>query len=123
MSLPYRQRRQLRRIRRALSLSDPRLASMLLIFARLSAGEQMPRREQLTRRLPPPLAPAALLISAVFRLVLWVLSVLWGLGRLAARGGAAVGRWLGRGARRAAGWLARPGPEPTFPRSAPIRHD
>ena len=47
MSIPYRQRRLLRRIDRSLRQSDPDLQSMLLIFARLNAGEEMPAREQL----------------------------------------------------------------------------
>jgi hypothetical protein len=47
MSIPYRQRRLLRRIDHSLRQSDPDLQSMLLIFARLNAGEQMPAWEQL----------------------------------------------------------------------------
>ena len=51
MTLPYRQERLLRRTDRALSESDPDLASMLSIFARLSAAERMPAQEQLRSRL------------------------------------------------------------------------
>jgi hypothetical protein len=51
MTLPYRQRRLLRRADRALCRSDPDLASMLSIFARLAAAETMPAREQLPPRL------------------------------------------------------------------------
>jgi hypothetical protein len=47
MSVPYRQRRLLRRIDHSLRRSDPDLQSMLLIFARLNAGEEMPAWEQL----------------------------------------------------------------------------
>jgi hypothetical protein len=47
MSIPYRQRRLLRRIDHSLRQSDPDLQSMLLIFARLNADEQMPAWEQL----------------------------------------------------------------------------
>ena len=47
MSIPYRQRRLLRRIDHSLRQSDPDLQSMLLIFARLNAGEEMPAWEQL----------------------------------------------------------------------------
>ena len=50
MTLPYRQRRLLRRADRALRRSDPDLASMLSIFARLTAAERMPAREQLRPR-------------------------------------------------------------------------
>jgi hypothetical protein len=47
MSLNYRQRRQLNRIEARLLRSDPQLAAMLTIFARLSAGQFMPAWEQL----------------------------------------------------------------------------
>ena len=66
MCLPCRQERLLRCADRVLSRSDPHLASMLSIFARLSAGERMPGREQL--RPPPdrvllrPVAAAAFLV-------------------------------------------------------------
>jgi hypothetical protein len=64
MSLPGRQRRRLRRIDAAVCRSDPHLASMLSIFARLTAGEAMPGREQL-RAPPPGRARAALAAAAV----------------------------------------------------------
>ena len=51
MTLPYRQERFLRRGDRALCRSDPDLASMLSIFARVAAGERMPAREQLRPQL------------------------------------------------------------------------
>jgi hypothetical protein len=47
MTLPYRQERLLRRVDHALWQSDPDLASMLSIFARLNAAEGMPARERL----------------------------------------------------------------------------
>jgi hypothetical protein len=47
MTLSCRQERLVRRADRALCRSDPHLASMLSIFARLSAAERMPAREQL----------------------------------------------------------------------------
>jgi hypothetical protein len=50
MTLPYRQRRVLRRAAHALRRSDPELASMLSIFARLAGGEAMPAEEQLPPR-------------------------------------------------------------------------
>jgi hypothetical protein len=43
----FRQERFLRRADRSLRRSDPDLASMLSIFARLTAAEGMPAREQL----------------------------------------------------------------------------
>jgi hypothetical protein len=47
MTLPRRQERVLRRADHALCQSDPDLTSMLSIFARLTAAEGMPAREQL----------------------------------------------------------------------------
>jgi hypothetical protein len=47
MGLPVRQRRVLDRIESALRGSDPRLAALYAIFARLTRDEEMPRIEQL----------------------------------------------------------------------------
>jgi hypothetical protein len=47
MGLPARQRRVLGRIEGALRGSDPRLAALYSIFARLTREEEMPRIEQL----------------------------------------------------------------------------
>ena len=47
MGLPVRQRRVLGRIESALRGSDPRLAALYSIFARLTRDEEMPRIEQL----------------------------------------------------------------------------
>jgi hypothetical protein len=46
MSVPYRQARALRRIDRRLGRSDPHLAAMLTIFARLYASEVIVSTEQ-----------------------------------------------------------------------------
>jgi hypothetical protein len=46
MGLPARQRRVLGRIESALRGSDPRLAALYSIFARLTRDEEMPRIEQ-----------------------------------------------------------------------------
>ena len=69
MSLPYRQERLLRRADRALCESDPDLASMLSIFARITAPERLPAWEQLRpkatclrRVLLWPVAAAAFLV-------------------------------------------------------------
>jgi hypothetical protein len=51
MTLPYRQERLLRRADRALCQSDPDLASMLSIFARITAPERLPAWEQLRPKL------------------------------------------------------------------------
>ena len=72
MTLPYRQERLLRRADRALCQSDPDLASMLSIFARVSAPERLPAREQLRPKLTwalnvllGPVAAAAFLVVFV----------------------------------------------------------
>ena len=50
MGLPVRQRRVLERIESALRGSDPKLAALYAIFARLTSDEEMPRAEQLRHR-------------------------------------------------------------------------
>jgi hypothetical protein len=47
MGLPVRQRRVLERIESSLRGSDPRLAAIYAVFARLNQDEEMPRLEQL----------------------------------------------------------------------------
>ncbi len=47
MGLPVRQRRVLEQIENTLRGSDPRLAALYAIFARLTRDEEMPRVEQL----------------------------------------------------------------------------
>jgi hypothetical protein len=49
MRLSVREQRQLDTIGAAVSQSDVQLASILATFSRLTAGEPMPDREQLTR--------------------------------------------------------------------------
>lgn len=68
MSLPRRCRRRLRRIRRTLRASDPHLWAMLVIFARLTAGENMPAWEQVRRKLPRAVRGLARAASAAVRL-------------------------------------------------------
>ncbi len=72
MTLPYRQERLLRRTDRALSASDPDLATMLSIFTRITVTERLPAREQLRPRLTWawsvllwPVAAAAFLVVFV----------------------------------------------------------
>ncbi|MGH3188300.1 MAG: hypothetical protein ACRDPY_11765 [Streptosporangiaceae bacterium] len=50
MSLNHRQQHQLYRIESRLRRSEPRLAAMLTIFDRLSAGQRLPAREQIPAR-------------------------------------------------------------------------
>ena len=47
MGLPVRQRRVLERIESTLRGSDPKLAALYAMFARLNSDEEMPRIEQL----------------------------------------------------------------------------
>jgi len=61
MGLPVRQRRVLERIENALRGSDPKLAALYAIFARLTRDEEMPRAEQLRHR--------ALLVLTRLRLI------------------------------------------------------
>jgi hypothetical protein len=61
MGLPVRQRKVLERIENALRGSDPKLAALYAIFARLTRDEEMPRVEQLRHR--------ALLVLAWLRLI------------------------------------------------------
>jgi hypothetical protein len=71
MTLSYRQERLLRRADRELTESDPDLASMLSIFARIAASDRLPAWEQLGARLTRGLSVllwpvAALVFLAVF---------------------------------------------------------
>jgi len=77
MRLPFRQFWQLRGIERRLCASEPHMAAMLTIFARLNAGEAIISHEQ-----------ARLDGSRVRRVVAWLADVIAGL--------AAVSRWLFR---------------------------
>ncbi len=89
MSLPYRQQWQLRRIDHALRRSDPHLAAMLAIFARLTAGETFLATERLHG---PAWRLLARLLGGALAFAVW-----------AARGtGRAAGRLMA-----AAGWLLR----------------
>jgi hypothetical protein len=65
MSLNYRQQRRLQRIESLLLRSDPRLAAMLAMFGRLSAGQRMPVREQAATRLDRIRQAAAMIAKAV----------------------------------------------------------
>jgi hypothetical protein len=72
MTLSYRQERLLRRADRALSQSDPDLATMLTIFARITATETLPAREQLGARLTRALSLLLWPVAAVAFLVLFM---------------------------------------------------
>ena len=72
MTLPYRQERLLRRTDRALSESDPGLAAMLSIFARITAAERLPAWEQRRRRLTWALSVLLWPVATVAFLVVFV---------------------------------------------------
>jgi hypothetical protein len=63
MGLPARQRRMLGRIESALRGSDPRLAALYTIFARLNRDEDMPRIEQLRHGVAKALARTRLRLA------------------------------------------------------------
>jgi len=65
MSLNYRQRCQLHRMEARLLRSDPRLAAMLGVFGRLSAGQHMPAWEQLATSRDRIRQAAALIVNAI----------------------------------------------------------
>ena len=65
MSLNYRQRCHLHRMEARLLRSDPRLAAMLGVFGRLSAGQDMPAWEQLATRRDRIRQAAALIVNAI----------------------------------------------------------
>jgi len=81
MSLPYRQRRRLRRLDRALCRTDPGLAGQLATFTRIHVGQAMPAREQLRGKL-----------AGVRRVLLWPVSGAAFLVVMAAGGGASRAR-------------------------------
>ena len=64
MSLSHHQQRQLYRIESGLLGADPRLAAMLGIFGKLSAGQAMPAREQVPARRDRIRQAAALTVQA-----------------------------------------------------------
>ena len=78
MGLPYRQRRCLHRMERALSRSDPHLAGMLSVFTRINAGERIGDREQLR-------ATGWWVGCKAARLVCGFLALLAGMARVTAR--------------------------------------
>ena len=65
MSLNHHHQRQLYRIEAGLLRADPRLAAMLGIFGKLSAGQAMPSREQAPTRRDRVRQAAAFTVEAV----------------------------------------------------------
>ena len=90
MALTYRQERLLRRADRALTESDPDLATMLSIFARIASAETLPAWEQLGQRLTRALN---VLLCPLVAIVFLVVFMADGEPRPAAACGTAVRRW------------------------------
>jgi hypothetical protein len=65
MSLNHRQLHRLHRIESGLLRSDPQLAAMLVMFARLAAGQDMPAWEQVATRPGRIRRAAAVIVMAV----------------------------------------------------------
>jgi len=123
MTLPGRQERLLRRVDRALCRSDPHLASMLSVFARLTAAERMPARERLR---PPPARARHVLLRPLAAAVIVVVFAAGGGASAVRRAATACMRCAQRvrGVRMvspaaAAQPAARPGPAP--PVTGPVR--
>jgi hypothetical protein len=100
MRLSFRQWWQLRGIEHGLRRSDPHLAAMLAIFAKLSAGETVLGREQVHRHRPgnwvrPVLAVLAATMRCLAAAVGWVPGRAAQLGASVRRLGRAVGSPLG----------------------------
>jgi hypothetical protein len=75
MGLSARDQWLLDQAREDVARSDPRLASMLSIFARLTAGEAMPEREQVSAPAGPGGRAGTVLRelgSAMTRLITWL---------------------------------------------------
>ena len=89
MTLPYSQERLVRRADRVVRRSDPDLASMLSIFAQLTAAEGMPAREQLRPQL-----------HWAWRVLLWPAAAAAFLAVFAAGGGSRAAAACGTAARR-----------------------
>jgi len=64
MALNYHEQRQLHSIESRLVRSDPHLAAMLTVFARLASGQRMPRWEQAATRLDLAQQAVALIAKA-----------------------------------------------------------
>lgn len=72
MRLCAREERLLGRLGEEVTCSDPRLASMMAEFARLTAGEPMPEREQLAALTGRTRAVLHAIGGAVARLIAWL---------------------------------------------------
>ena len=75
MGLAYRERRQLSSVDRALRRSDPGLAAMLSMFARLCEPDKPSRRERLR-----------VSWSRAWRFVLWLVAAAFAMACVAGRG-------------------------------------
>lgn len=103
MSFPFRQRWLLRRMTRSLSKSDPHLAAMLAIFARLNVGETIASKEQAASPGARAWRGLAWLCRAITCVAAALLACAGWVFRRAARAGAAVRLQFSRAVRAALG--------------------
>lgn len=80
MSLSAHERRTLHDIAARICASDPRLASLLATFSRLTAAEEMPAREQVRRAAPGVLSRVLLWFVIALGLIAVALAVSYGSG-------------------------------------------
>jgi hypothetical protein len=117
MRFPYRRQWLLRRMNRALCRSDPHLAAMLAIFARLTAGEAITSQEQSTSPGARARRGLAWIGRAAVHLAAALIACAGRILRRAARGCAAAQRRAGAAARAVLG--ISPSARPPLRRSGP----
>ncbi len=124
MRAAFAEKRHLRRIARSLRVTDPHLTCMLAVFAKVTAGEGFPAREQIRRRQPRPLRMVIVAASVVAGFVANLALVVGEGSHRAVRRCAAAVRSLHRPVRRTP-WPDRaPGSEPGGPGGhASLRND
>lgn len=101
MRIPYRRRWLLWRLNRRLCRSDPHLAVMLAIFARLNAGEAITSREQAARPHAVVWRGLVWLGNALGRVAAVLMACVTQVWRRSARACAAIRRRLSAAARAA----------------------
>jgi hypothetical protein len=77
MPVSWSEQRKLNRIDKAVTLSDPRLAAMMVIFTRLAIGEALPARERLPRAAHRGWQVLAAVLLAVIRLAIRPAKAAW----------------------------------------------
>lgn len=80
MCLSVSERRKLHRIDEAVRRSDPRLASLIGIFSRLTAGEAMPAHERLRSRHSPIRSSLLAATAVITAMITWLAAMTCRLG-------------------------------------------